>query len=517
MVQIQQGLSQGQRLTQEQILAPQQLQSLEILMAPAMELEQKISEELMTNPVLEMEAPDEDHDPQSEQEPESDPDDEVHTDKESVPDSLYGNTPFDSPHFDQEESFDPNRDDFSETLDQMLTDSNHWDVLSEPESGETFRVSADSDSESEKRRQHLFDSVVKETSIQEELLEQLRFADAAPALHRAAEEVIGSLDEHGYLHTAEGEIAQSIPTDLATVDKAVRLVQSFDPPGIGARTPQECLLLQLERGGRGDTMLARLVRDHLEEISRNKLPQTAKALGISMEKLNELLAELRKLNPYPAVGLERGNPAFVVPDVTVLEDGEEYQIIENKERIPRLLISNRYLKMLEDPCVPDEAKSYIRQKVTSGKNLMRALEQRSSTIMRIARLIVSAQYDFLKHGPESLKPMTMQSIADKLGLHEATISRAISGKYMRTPRGIYEFKYFFSSGFRSEAGEEVSSHGIKEIIRDLVSEENTASPLSDSKLAELLKEKGFDVARRTVAKYREELGIQSSQMRKVFS
>ena len=235
-----------------------------------------------------------------------------------------------------------------------------------------------------------------------------------------------------------------------------------------------------------------------------------------MDELSQAVQELRKLSPHPASAFTPDQPSYVVPEASVVPDGDEFKVIPNQESYPRLLISRRYVQMLDDPNVNDETKSYIRQKLSSGKNLIRSLEQRESTIIRIANLIVSKQYEFMKKGPEALLPMTMQEIADKLGLHETTISRAIANKYLQTPVGLFRFRDFFSSGFRSETGDEVSSTGIKEQIREIVSGENTSSPYSDSKIAELLKQKGFDVARRTIAKYREELGIPSSQLRKVY-
>lgn len=548
MAQMQQHFSQGQTLRQEQILAPQQIQSLEILTLPVMELENRIDQELLSNPVLET------GDPLSGSSADS-ASSSPEPDSDSAPGSADASSDFDSAPdsgeaFPGEEldpsrpssfrisaasgdagaasdsengipseipNFDVNRDDFTEGLEKYLENgSGEWsDFLP----GNAFREensTADYSPESEDRRRHLFDSIVAEKSLQEDLMEQLRLSDVPAELKTPAEEIIGSIDNAGYLKTPLADIAQATSAEMKTVEKALKLVQSFDPPGIGARDLRECLLLQIERRNKAHSHLAELVERHFDLVARNKLPQAAKEMGISMEELNRLMEELHALNPHPASSISAETPVYVVPEVIVEPDGEEFKVSLNSEHIPRLVISPVYMRMLEDPSLPDETKSYLRQKLASGRLLIRALEERGKTILRIAELIVSMQHDFLRKGTAWLKPMTMQYIAERIGLHETTVSRAVANKYMQTPKGLFEFRFFFSGGFRSENGEEISSRGIKEIIRDAVAAEDPAAPLSDSRIMEMLKSRGFEVARRTVAKYREELGIQSSQMRKVF-
>ena len=328
--------------------------------------------------------------------------------------------------------------------------------------------------------------------------------------------MIGSLDETGYLKTPAAEIAQSVNCTMDEAEQALALVQSFEPPGIAARDLKECLLLQLKAAGSQNQDLIRLIKNHLDDLAHNRLPLIAKKMNITLDHLNELIEELRLLNPHPGNAVTPSTPLYVVPEVIVEKDGDSFRIVQNDPFSGRLSISDRYMKMLEDPAVSPEDKAYIRSKIADGKLLIHNIDQRKSTIRRIAELIVSTQYDFMKYGAKALKPMTMQQAADKLGLHETTISRAVANKYMQTPVGLFEFKFFFSGGFQSEKGEEVSSHAIKDMIQELVSKEDPAKPLSDSKLSKLLKERGFDVARRTVAKYRDELSIQSSQMRKAY-
>ena len=472
--------SQQQQQKQIQTLAPQQLASLSLLSLPIMELETRIAEEMSRNPVLEFD----------ESEPES-------SDQEDFPvDDAFGDEKTDN----SSEPADANREDYEEYLDRMLDSGGQG---------------TDSD-DTEKKRQFMFDSIAAETSLQETMLEQLRFADVSPAVRSCAEYVIGSLDENGWFRGTLPDAAQAAGSSLQEAEQALTLVQSFDPPGIAARDLKECLLLQAARASGSSPELETLIRDHLEELAHNKLPQIASAMKISMDELNRLIAELRGFTPHPGKVLDQHREPYIVPEVTVVPDGDEFRLIEKEPPYGRLTISKDYQKMLENPALAAGDKAYLRSMIDSGKSLIHSIEQRKSTILRIAELIVNAQYDFMKYGPRALKPMTMRQAADKLGLHETTVSRAVSGKYMLTPVGLFEFKYFFSGGFQSEEGEEVSARAIKNMIRDLVNAEDPAHPLSDSKLSNLLAEKGFEVARRTIAKYREELGISSSQLRKVY-
>ena len=473
-------LSQQQELKQTQQLAPQQLASLSLLTLPVMELENRITAEMAQNPVLEI-----DEDP-----PET-PDDEM------LPDSFSENEGDPGPDSGM---LDANREDYEEHLDHVLESG-------EPETG---------NDEAERRRQFLFDSITAETSLQETLMEQLRFADAPEKIRACAEYVIGSLDENGYFQGTLADAAQSAGAGMNEAQSALDLVQSFDPPGIAARDLKECLLLQAGRSARENEKLKILIREHLDELARNKLPQIAASMGIGINELNGLIAELRQFSPHPGASVDQHNEPYIIPEVTVVPDGDEFRLLENEPPFGHLSISKTYQKMLENPSLAAEDRAYLRSKIEAGKTLIHGLEQRKSTIRRIAELIVNNQYDFMKYGPRALKPMTMRQAADKLGLHETTVSRAVSGKYMLTPVGLFEFRFFFSGGFQSGEGEEVSAQSIKDMIREFIAAEDPSKPLSDSRLSKMLGDKGFDVARRTVAKYREEIGISSSQLRKAY-
>jgi RNA polymerase sigma-54 factor len=301
---------------------------------------------------------------------------------------------------------------------------------------------------------------------------------------------------------------------LDEVMEAVKLVQSFDPPGVGAFTVEECLLLQIARKKDVDPRLAELVRSHLPEIARNKLPQIASAMRITMPELEKLLAELRKLSPYPGAVLSAEHAACVMPEAEIIrQDDGSYTVVPG-ERHLRLRIPERYFNMLEDKTLSDEDREYIRQKIDTARELIRSLEMRESTIRRIAGVIAAEQKDFFDNGPEFLRPMTMRQAAGMLELHETTVSRAVAGKYIQTPRGVLEFRYFFSTGYEGADGAAVSSRSIHERIRKLIADEDPFHPLSDDAISKALAQEGLSVARRTVAKYRDLLHIPGASVRR---
>ena len=261
-----------------------------------------------------------------------------------------------------------------------------------------------------------------------------------------------------------------------------------------------------------------LVRDHLDDLEHNRIPKIAKEMDLPVAEVKALEDELRRIcSPRPAASLEPSRVEYCPVEVTISRDGDDFSVRPNREYTPRFLIPKRYLRMLNDPMTDRETRDYILKNLKSMKDIQKALSMRESTIFRIARLIADQQYDFFNKGPEYLRPMTMKDAADRLGLHETTVSRAIANKYMATPAGTFQVRDFFTGGYQNSEGEDVSSSSVKEYIREAVRAENPAHPLSDKKIADDLRKKGLDVARRTVAKYREELGIPSSQGRKQYA
>ena len=470
-------------------MAPQQIQALEILLATVPELEQKISKELEDNPTLEL--------------------------VEVATHALAGNPVGAQPDGEtaQNEAAEAAAND--EALATLIQLNENWRDYAPPAQPLGGRVT-DEDIE---RRQYLFDSLTTEPTLQEVLLAQLREIEGLDEdLFDLCTEVIGSIDEKGYLSTHPKDIAIVKQVDLDEAEKAVMMVQSFEPAGICARDLRECLLLQLDRRGDVTGPLHDLVADHLEALGRNQVPQVARKMGIETDEVYELMRRLRQLVPHPGTLISGDTPDYVCPEVYVEwnEELADWAVRPNREYAPKLRISPHYLKMLDDPNVPKEAKSYIREKIANSKLLLHAIDQRQSTIERIAHALVKYQRSFFDEGAESMRPLTMGQVGDEIGVHETTISRAISGKYMQTPHGLIPFRRFFAAGYQGADGEEVSSLSIKTKLQSLVDAEDSRKPLSDQKLATLLKEQGFDVARRTVAKYREELGILSSSLRRSY-
>jgi RNA polymerase sigma-54 factor len=482
---VEQGLFQSQTLRQEQTLAPQQIQSLEILLAPLLELQAKINMELETNPTLEQETPG----------------------NEELSGDLIA---------DAESAIMA----VSESEKKELDDGGILELIQLSEVWHDFLPVGPLQSfspEDEKKRQHFFDSLINEVSLQEHLLDQLKHLNISDDERARAELIIGSVDNTGYLRSILADLATIAEVDVEEMEKALNVVQSFEPPGIAARDLKECLLLQLKRAGNNDLVLERLIEEHLDDIATNKLPMVSKRMNLSIEELHSYINKIKRLNPYPGTVLTPDTPVYIVPEVRIEKIDGKFVVIPNDESIPKLRVSQFYLKLLENPSTSKETREYIKEKLLKSKSLIKSLVQRQKTIVKIAEVILEWQYEFFENGIEALKPLNMQYVADKLDLHETTISRAIANKYMLTPFGLFEFKFFFSSGFQSDSGEDVSSRSVKEKIKDLIARENPAKPISDSKIAKLLKEQGLSVARRTVAKYREDMGIPSSHLRREFS
>ena len=300
-------------------------------------------------------------------------------------------------------------------------------------------------------------------------------------------------------------------------EKMLALIQSFYPPGVGARDLGECLLIQLKREEKESSLEYKIVSEYMEDLGKRRFPEIARRMGISVEEVQKAADNISRLNPRPGQIFAAAPQNYVLPDVTVEKVDGEYQIILNSEQIPHLRISNTYKDIIASSRDGNsEVKDYIRDKIRSGKFLIRSIHQRQQTISNIAQEIVSRQRDFLDHGPSHLKPMTMGEIADAVGVHETTVSRAVSGKYMATPQGVFEMKYFFTSGYQTATGESLSNTSVKGAILDLLKHENGSAPLSDQEIVEILTERGIPIARRTVAKYRSELNILPSHMRRKY-
>ena len=324
------------------------------------------------------------------------------------------------------------------------------------------------------------------------------------------------MNEDGYLTSTLEHIAASASFEVEQVETVLHVVQDFHPTGIGAKDLRECLLLQLARADKTDTIVADIVRGYLTKLGSKKYPDIARALKITVEEVQAAAKEISRLDPKPGRIYSSDVATYIMAEVVVEKVDGVYQIILNDDQLPHLRINNYYRGLMSSASTKNEVKSYIRERIKSGAFLIKSIHQRQKTIHKIASEIVDSQMEFLEHGVSHLKPLTMAEVADKVGVHETTVSRAVNGKYMKTPLGLFELKYFFTPGIRMADGSQVSNMTVKDILAALVAAEDDSKPLSDQELVEQLKGKGINIARRTVAKYRLVLRIPPSHMRKGF-
>ena len=332
-----------------------------------------------------------------------------------------------------------------------------------------------------------------------------------------AEIVIGNIDENGFLQSTVEELADVADSDVDTVDEVLSVIRSFDPSGVGAADLRECLLLQLERKGKLDSIEYLVVDKHMDALGRRRFPEISKAVGLGIDEIQEIAENIGQLNPRPGSAFEETAEQYVVPEVFVEWKNDQWEVYSNREEMPQIRISNTYKDLMSQARDSKDVREYIRGKIRDGNFLIRSIHQRHDTILKIGREIVARQSDFLENGVSHLKPMTMSEIAEKVEVHETTVSRAVSGKYMKTPQGLYEMRYFFTGAIKSsDGGEGKSNTSVKQILSELVEGEDKSKPLSDEAIVKLMGEKKVKIARRTVAKYRGELGILPSSMRRVY-
>ncbi len=401
------------------------------------------------------------------------------------------------------------QEEFQEEFDRLAKLDEEWrDYMSQSQSY------SGRSAEEEERRQFFFDSLVKEETLQQHLLEQVNSTDMSEDDRRLAEVIVGNIDDHGFLQAGPEEIANSSGMDQADLQRVLEAVQTFHPVGVAARDLRECLLIQLKRLGKEQSLEYRIVDRHLDDLGKRRFPEIARRCGTTAEQVQRAANFIATLDPKPGQIFTSDPNNYVLPDVTVERISGDWMISLNGEQIPHLRISNTYKDLMSQEKNGADVRDYIRDKIRSGKFLIKSIHQRQQTISNIAHEIVKRQLEFLEFGPSGLKPMTMVQIADAVGVHETTVSRAISGKYMATPHGVFDMKYFFTPGYQTANGDSMSNTSVKGAIAELVKGENCKSPLSDKEIVELLEKRGIPIARRTVAKYRNELNILPSNMRK---
>lgn len=353
------------------------------------------------------------------------------------------------------------------------------------------------------------------TSLQEFLEEQIRFLKLDEGELALAEFIIGNLDQRGYFTLPIIQTAQALETEPKKLFKVLKMIQTLEPDGIGARTLEECLLIQLSKRKKLTPLLEKIVKNHLKDIGQGKLVKLANQLSVTIAQLQENVDILKTLNPKPGACFGSAQDTkFIVPDLLIEKIDTEYIVLVNDNYTPRLMVSEVYKNIVNNKNADTITRTFIERKLHGAVWLIRSIEQRRITLYRIANALIELQRDFLDKGSNYLVPLILKDVAEKLEIHESTVSRAIANKYVQTPRGMYPLKYFFSSGINNKAGKKISSQVIKGVIEEIISQENPKEPLSDQMLCDQLQQRGLKIARRTVSKYREELGILSATQRK---
>jgi len=486
-------LSFGQelRLVQKQILAPRMIQSMEILQLPILALQERIEQEMQENPVLELQ--EDDPDLPAEQDDREAPDSRTDEERELVID----------------ESTD-NEDDFERLLKLDEEWPDHFEEHSRPSRN---RV----EEEGQRKHDAMANMAARPQSLQDYLHDQLGWFDLSPELRAMADRIIYNLDSNGYLQSSLEDLLgpQAGDEDLALARRALEIIQRLDPPGVAARDLRECLLLQLTPGTPYYEQLWTLVSSHLADIEQNRLPLIARRTGYSIELIQQALEELRKLNPKPGADFSGALVPTVTPDVFVEpRDDGAYEVRVEDGRTPTLYISSYYRKLLASGQANEETREFIKRKVNSAQWLIDSIQQRRTTLTKVAQAIVDHQTEFLNKGPEAIEPLKMQQIADKVGVHVTTVSRAVDDKWIQTPRGIFPLRRFFCGGTVGADGEEVAWDTVRLKLQEIVDNEDKQRPLSDEELVQELAKHGVKVARRTVTKYRKAMDIPSSRQRR---
>jgi len=463
------GIGLQQNLSLGQTLSPQMQQSLQFLQAPALELQSLVQQEIEINPVLE----------ESTEEPKKEP--------------------------------ETDNDEFDKQLEQLRQKDEEWREYFSQGSTNTPSYNP----EAAERRQFLFDSQVEAPHLSDHLQRQLTLSTSNPETLRVGGEIIGNLDDAGFLKIPLVEVAQSVRVEYEVAQAALTLIQSFDPVGVAARDLRECLLIQIQRLGKSDELEALIVGQCLAELGRKKYQDIARVLKVPLERVQAAAQFIATLQPRPGSAFSSDNKQNIVQaELAVQKSGDDWIVVMNDDPVPRLRISDTYKDLLVNNGHDPNLREYLKEKIRAGKFLIKCLHQRQTTIFNIATEIVKRQRAFFEEGVAHLKPLTMNQVAEVVGVHETTVSRAIANKYVQTPFGLFDLKYFFTPGYQTASGAVMSNTSVKDAIQDLIARESTNKPLSDQEIVKILGERGIPLARRTVAKYRAELGLLPSNLRR---
>jgi RNA polymerase sigma-54 factor len=510
-------LSTDLRMQQLQILAPQLQQSLKLLQMPTLELQALMKQQLVTNPTLEQ------IDPAYEY-----ADEDLHDfdpDRQDLHDSLENagrSVAEDAAALSSGNGGSQERSE--QKLDAVTSEDHEWrDYYDNVNNYGDYRERPEVVAYHERRYgddeayNYRIASIPADESLVDDLRQHYMSLDLTPEEVEIMEYLIGSLDGNGFLVETPQELAEMMHADVATVAHVVHLFKQFEPAGIGARDLRECLLTQLERLGRKDSRAYTLLKDYFDELLHNRMEKIASGMSISLPQVQEILGEIGQLDPKPGRDLGTATAATIRPDIIVRkrEDGE-YEVETNDNMLPYVRISPRVRNLLKHKALDKPTTQYLRQQVRDGESLMNNLQFRKRTILAVAEVIVEAQKDFFEEGETALRPLNMKDVAGKVGVHEATVSRTVHQKYMDTPQGMYEMRYFFSAHVTNNEGREISTNAVKAKLKELIEAEDKRKPLSDDKLATKLSEEGFPVARRTVVKYRQAMDILNTRQRKSY-
>ncbi len=485
-------IKQSVRMSQQLVVTPQLQQAIRLLQLSRMELSNLIQKELVENPILEEQ--------QSE-------------DEDKANDRSHGEDVQNAK--DQDKGHDHSSDEVGSSNEELLKEPNNFDwenylgIYNAPGIPTTEKPPADLPSYET--------TLTRSESLQEHLIWQIHLSNFNGDEVDIATEIAGAINDDGYLVTPLDEMAKRLEISEEKLRRVLTMVQELDPPGVAACNITECLLLQTKALGKENEVIKSIITNHLSDLEFHNYSHIAKKLKIPVEDVKDYAHFIQELEPKPGRAYSQDNAQYITPDVYVHKLGEEYIVTLNEDGLPKLQVSHFYRKtMMRKEEVADKTKEYINDKMRQAMWLIKSIHQRQQTLYKVSKSIVKFQRDFLDRGITNLKPMVLKDVAEDIDMHESTISRVTTNKYMHTPRGIFELKYFFSSGVKKTEGDDIAAEAVKNAIQSLVASEDRKKPISDQEIAELLKKQGIEIARRTVAKYRESLKIPPSSKRRRF-
>ncbi len=506
---------------QELQINPRLYQAMDLLQMPMLDLQVHLKQELMVNPFLEMmEEAEEGIETTDEAEDEAggDDTDEKDDSEQSEPDEAVDESTEDEPVVGELETLDDEGDSLIDGVpeDGDLTSKDQGEIDWDEVLNDNDNIDYDNYAQEVDDREFREKAPTSGRSLYEHLTEQLTLLKLNDEQRRIGEEMIGDIDDNGYLQSSVSEIAFRLRADQDEVVGVLERIKTLEPVGIGARNLQECLLIQLREKGQEEKLVYQLVEEYFEELSKRHWQDIAKAVGLSLKLIQDAADEIAQLEPKPGRLISEGrDDNYVVPDLVVDKVEGEYIVYVNDYNLPRLRLSRVYKDIARDKKqFKGDAKEFIYNKLNSANWLIQAIEQRKQTMLKVMRFIVEKQHDFFEFGISHLKPLTLREVSEAIEMHESTISRVTNDKYCQTPRGVFQLKFFFSVGLASDNGEDVSARGIKNNISKMIENEDTSKPLTDQEIVARLKDDGTKIARRTVAKYRDQLGILPARMRK---